>query len=100
MPSMRSARPRGVSRTAMRTPSAVAVSSPSLEQAWGEVVDNEPAQKRQDQDQDHRRDVDPAEIRQKIAERPQRRLSDPVEKMADDRGDAVVAVDDADGEEP
>ena len=58
------------------------------------------AQKHQDEDQDHRRDVDPAEIRQIGADRAQRRLGHPIQEIADHRDAAVVAVDDAKGEQP
>src|SRR6476659_7363440 len=80
IPSMRSARARGVRRMATRTPSAAAVSS-SSEEARGKVVDNQAPQKHQDQDQDHRRDIDAAEIRQKGADRAQCRLGHTIKKI-------------------
>src|SRR5947209_8068356 len=100
IPSMRSARARGVRRISTRTPSTAAVRSPSLEEAWGKVVNEQAPQKHQDQDQDDRRDVDAAEIRQERADRAQRRFGYAIEKIADDRDAAVVAVDDAKGQQP
>src|SRR5437764_4659787 len=99
-PSMRSARARGVRRMATRTPSAAALRGRSLEEARGKVVDEQAPQKHQDQDQDDRRDVDTAEIRQERPDRAQRRLGYAIEKIADDRNAAVVAVDHAKGQQP
>src|SRR5438045_8347052 len=93
IPSIRSARARGVRRIATRTPSAAAVRSPSLEEARGKVVDEQAPQKHQDQDQDHRRAVDTAELRQERLDRAQRGLGYVVEK-SDDDGDAAAGPDD------
>src|SRR5947209_11407959 len=99
-PSMRSARARGIRRMATRTPSAAALRSRSLEEARGKVVDDQAPQKHQDQDEDDRRDVDTAEIRQERPDRAQRRLGYAIEKIADDRDAAVVPVDHAKGQQP
>ena len=52
------------------------------------------------QDQDDRRDVDAAEVRQDAADRPQRRLGHPVEEVGDLRHDRVARVHDVEGDEP
>jgi len=102
IPSRRSARARGVSRTTTRTPSAAAHNGPS--EAPGNILDDvvqeQPLEKHQEQDQDDRRDVDTAEIRQKGADRAERRLGHPIQKIADDRDGAVVAVNNAESEQP
>src|SRR5437016_5701939 len=97
---MRLALARGVSRTATRTPSSAGVSGVSEEEVRRNVLDDQITEVIEDQDEDDRRDVDAAEIRQEIADRAQRRLGHPIEKVADHRDRAVVAIDDAKGQQP
>src|SRR5262249_37656632 len=52
------------------------------------------------QNQDHRGDVDPAEIRENTPNRPQQRLGDPPEKVPDRSYGAVVPVDDTESDQP
>ena len=58
------------------------------------------ADEQQQQDQDDRRDVDAAEIGQQVADRPQHRLGDPVEHLADLRDDRIAHVHHVEGHEP
>src|SRR5437764_15441267 len=62
MPSMRSARPRGVSRAARFTESSAALRG-DLEQKGGKIVVDQYPQIIEEQNQDDRRGVDAAEIR-------------------------------------
>jgi hypothetical protein len=82
-----------VSRTSTSAASAAAVTAP----AHGRSVDvrqdvklDDVANENDDQEQNHRRDVDAAEIRQKVPDRPQHRLGNAIEKFAD-HGDRLVA---------
>src|SRR5262245_38797734 len=98
IPSMRSARARGVSRTATRTPFGARRSGAS--HVGGDVIEQRLPHKDDDQDQDHRRDIDAAEIRQEIADGSQCRFRHPVQEVADDRDAAVVAIDYAERQKP
>src|SRR5947207_13689243 len=70
-PSMRLARARGVRRICRRTPSAAAAKGASVDEGRGKDVEDQLPQEHQDQNQDHRRDIDAAEIRQKTPDRTQ-----------------------------
>src|SRR5215472_14483627 len=93
--SRRSALARGDSRIATHRPSRVKVIGPS-----SKVFEHQVAQEVEQQNQYYRRDVDTTEIGQNGTDRPQQRVGNAPQKIAD-RGDGpVVAVDDAESEEP
>src|SRR5579885_364538 len=83
-PSMASRPPLAVSRTASAMPPGVASHGGlTSEHVRIDVADDDVLDEQDDQDHDHRRDVDAAEIGQQIADRAQQRLGDAVEKFAD-----------------
>src|SRR6266403_5930701 len=59
------------------------------------VFEHQVAQEPEQQNEDHRRNVDPAEIGEHTADRPQQRLGYAPQEVPDCRDDAVVPVDDA-----
>src|SRR5438876_575676 len=94
-PISRSVLAPGDRRTATRRPSRIRVTGPS-----GKVFEHQVAQEIQQQDQYHRRNVDPAEVGDHGSDRPEQRFGYPPQKVAG-RGDhPVIAVDDAKGQEP
>src|SRR5262249_24540158 len=95
MASSRSAFARGDSRIATRRPSRVTVKGPS-----DKIFEHQIAKKPQQQNEDHRRDVDPAQIWEKAADRAQQGLGDTPQEVPDHGNDAVVPVDDAKRDEP
>jgi len=66
----------------------------------GNVVEQQASQKHKQQDQDDRRDVDPAEVREKRADRAKRRLGQSPQHIADHGYDLVVSIDNAESQEP
>src|SRR5262249_61124015 len=58
------------------------------------------ANENDDQDQDHRRNIDAAEIGHEVADRPQRRLGDAKEKVADHADDRVADVHHVERDQP
>jgi hypothetical protein len=82
-------------------PSAAAETSAGVDVGLGrdEFV-QQPAHEEQQQDQDDRRDVDAAEIRQQVADRAQHRLRDPVEHLADLGDNGIAHVHHVEGDEP
>src|SRR5271155_2223026 len=91
----RSLRARGDSRIETVSPSAATLSGPS-----GKVLEHQVAQEPEKQNEDHRRNVDPAEIGKHTPDRPQQRLGHAPQEVPDCRDDAVVPVDDAERDEP
>src|SRR5208282_3364483 len=86
---------RGDRRITTRTPSRVGVIGPS-----SKIFEHQIAQEIQQQDQNHRRNVDPAEIREEGSDRPQCWFGQPPQHVPHRRHDTIVPVDDAEGEEP
>src|SRR5215475_2754045 len=109
IPSMASRPPFGVSRTAIRIPSDATVqgfawsAEPDTgrpERASDDEPEDQVAYEQQAQNQDHRRDVDAAEIRQDRADRPQRRFGDAVEEIPDRSHHRIARVDHVEGDQP
>src|SRR6516164_706133 len=98
-PSMASRPPRGVSRTTTTTPSTAEQSS-SSEHVGEDIERDAVANENDDQDQDHRRNIDAAEIGHEVADRPQRRLGDAKEKIADHADDRVADVHHVERDQP
>src|SRR5262249_46978392 len=95
MPSRRSNFARGARRTATRMPSPIRI------RGWsGKGFEHQIAQEIQHQDQDYRRNVDPAKVGKDGSDRAQYRLGNPPQKVAGRSDDSVVAVDHTEGEEP
>src|SRR5450830_276807 len=100
-PSMASCPPLGVSRTASAMPPPTAdhgLSPATSEHVRINVPDDHVFQEQDKQDQDHRRHVDAAEIRQHRADRPQYRLGDAEEELAQHRHHLIAGVDHAEGD--
>src|SRR5664279_2729519 len=103
MPSMASRPPLGVSRTASATPPAIADHGrgpPKLENVRVDVPNDHIFQQQNEQDQDHRRHVDAAEIRHYRADRPQQRLGEPVQEVEQHRHHLIAGVDHIEGDQP
>src|ERR1700722_17505933 len=79
---------------------AAAATSLASEYVWQDVQRDHVANEHDDQKQDHRRDIDPAEIRQEIADRSQHRLGDAVEKISDHSHDGVARVHHVESHQP
>src|SRR6516162_6368725 len=91
----RSALARGTRRIATRRPLLAMVSGPS-----DKIFEHQVAREPQQEDQDYRRDVETAEIREDTSYRAEQWFGYPPEKIPD-RGDrAIVAVDDTKSDEP
>jgi hypothetical protein len=86
---------RGDRRIATRKPPRIGVSGPS-----SKIFEHQIAQEIQQQDQDHRRNIDPAKVREEGSNRSQCRFSNSPKNIVGRSDDAVVAINDAKGEEP
>src|SRR5438270_12119095 len=96
-PTRRFAEPRGVSRTRTRTPSRAAAKGKA---SVGEIFRHFDIEEAEQQQENDRRDVDAAEIRQEVANGSQRRLGQPVENLAELSDELVIGVDDPECDEP
>src|SRR5437667_4447707 len=102
MPSMASRPPFGVRRTVTTTPLGAAVQAADIrsEDVGQDVERDAVANEDDDQDENDRRDVDAAHRRQHVADRPEHRLGDAVEKFADRCHDRVARIDHVEGDQP
>src|SRR3974390_1714907 len=103
MPSIVSRPPFGVSRTLSTTPSTAAdhgLSPLTLEYVRIDVPDDDVFQEQNDQDQDHRRHVDAAEIGQHRADRPPHRLRDAIQEVPHHVRHLIAGVDHVEGHQP
>src|SRR5436190_2956291 len=104
MPSMASRRraasaaPRPKARR-LRRSTAAAVAW-RLNDSWVDVADDHILDQDDDQDHDHRRDIDAAEAGHHVADRAQHRLRDPEQEIADHRDELVARVDDIERHQP
>src|SRR5579884_3747940 len=64
------------------------------------VTHNDVFDEQYDEDQDHRRYVDAAEVRQQVANGAQQWLGDPVQKLADHVHRLIARVDDVERDQP
>src|SRR5205814_1602189 len=105
MPSSASRPPLGVRRTASTTPSPTmdhgrAGAGKASDHVGIDVIDDHPLDQDDDQEQDDRRNVDPAQIGQKVADRAQHRLGDAIEELGHPGDERVARVDDVEGDQP
>src|SRR5579871_1259634 len=85
---IRAIRPASLSRAGRET------------QRSSEQPEDQPLDKEKQQDQDHRRDVDAAEIGEQIANGPERGLREAMQHLADVAHDLVIGIDHVEGDEP
>src|SRR5687768_15395462 len=94
-------RARRATSAATLSRSAAAIALPSMtvaltrapsEYVRQDIERDHVADENDDQDQDHRRDVDAAEAGQRVADRPQRWLGDAVEEIGDLRDHRVARI--------
>src|SRR5690554_7655390 len=98
-PSIRSAPPLGVTRSRTETPPGTTrknTAQPSLEapiaKQHGHVIGEEVLQKDEQQNEENRRNIDPAQIGQDVADGPQHRLGQPVDRVRHQINKAVLRV--------
>src|ERR1700704_5273384 len=91
IPAIASRPPLGVRRTVTTTPSGAAAQAANIrsEDVRQDIERDAVANEDDDQDENHRRDVDPAHGRQHVTDRPQDRLGDGVKELADRRHDLI-----------
>src|ERR1700688_4299380 len=102
MPSMASRPPLGVNRTASTMPPMVTDHGTNVmsEHVRIDVSNDHVFQQQDEQDQNHRRDVDATEIGHHRADRPQHRFGDAEQKITDHRHHLIAGVDHVEGYQP
>src|SRR3990172_210409 len=78
----------------------MAVRSRESEYVGVDVADDDAFEKKDDENEDDRRNIDSAEIGHEPADRPERRLGDPKKELAGHSHHLVARVDDVEGDEP